>query len=94
MRRPNAPQAIRSDGPSAGPISREVRPQHRAATHRLIHMGLIDETPAGFSLTEAGDARLRAEARKLGLPVNDGPSGGPRSWGRVLMDHRTPGALA
>ena len=53
----------------------KLEPQHRAAMPRLIHLGLINETPAGFSLTEIGEKRLLEEARKRGLAAGDGPRG-------------------
>jgi len=51
----------------------KLDPRHRAALHRLFHLGLIDETAAGMKLTPAGQKRFAVEARKLRPPAdNDG----------------------
>lgn len=50
-------------------VGAKLDPKHRAALHRLFHLGLIDETAAGMRLTPIGQERFAAEARKLNLPM-------------------------
>lgn len=48
-------------------LQAQLDPKHRAAVRRLIHLGLIEEKPAGFFVTAAGDARCRIEGGQRGL---------------------------
>jgi hypothetical protein len=43
--------------------------QYRAAIHRLIHIGFVNEGAEGYWLTEQGIGRFQDEARKAGLPL-------------------------
>ena len=52
-------------------------PAERQRAERLVHLGLVNETPLGFSLTAAGKEECRKEIRR-GLtettrPVAKGP---------------------
>jgi hypothetical protein len=51
---------------------RRLSPHRHLFWNRLIHMGLVDETPTDLRLTEEGERRFVQEARKLRLPVNQG----------------------
>lgn len=45
----------------------QTSPSDRKLADRLIHLGLVDETPAGYSLTAEGRARYAQEMQRRGL---------------------------
>lgn len=42
-------------------------PKQRGLIDRLIHFGLVEETPRGVRLSSTGETRCREEATRLGL---------------------------
>lgn len=48
-------------------ISAKLDPKHRLAINRLVHFGLVNETPAGWHVTREGEQYCRREAGRLGL---------------------------
>jgi hypothetical protein len=44
--------------------------KYREAVRRLVHVGLVAETPEGTRLTKAGETRFLIEIDKLGLSFN------------------------
>ena len=42
----------------------KLPPDERLRAQRLVHFGLVSETPSGFSLTEAGKDECRKELRR------------------------------
>ena len=48
-------------------LQASLEPRLRVTTRRLIHLGLVEETPRGFHVTALGDERCRREARRFGL---------------------------
>ena len=48
-------------------LQARLDPKHRRVLHRMLHLGLIAETPQGFAVTAVGASRCAREARNRGL---------------------------
>ena len=57
-------------------LQAKLDPQHRSTIARLLHLGLIEERPAGFFVTAAGNERCAAEAKGRGLAQPPAPTVG------------------
>jgi len=48
-------------------MSAKLEQKHRLAANRLIHFGLVDETPNGWRVTPVGERYCEREATRRGL---------------------------
>ena len=48
-------------------LSAKLEHKHRLAANRLIHFGLVDETPHGWRVTPVGEKYCLREAVRRGL---------------------------
>ena len=48
-------------------LKSDLEPRLRTVVGRLVHLGLIEQGPDGYFVTDAGAERCRREAEHLGL---------------------------